>query len=72
MIFIIIGDLIGVPVIYEYARTDPDTRNPDTYRTDISYEQIAIDPDNYQSENIVISGTVIQLLEDKSTTIRYE
>lgn len=39
-----------------------------TYRTDVTFENLARTPDNFQNEKIVLSGEVIQVMEDASET----
>ena len=42
--------------------------DPSTYRSDVNYDNLARTPDDFLSEKIVLSGKVIQVMEDDSTT----
>lgn len=44
---------------------DYDNVNPADYDTDITYDDIARNPDDHEGEKVTLSGTIIQVLEDE-------
>ncbi|MGM8141500.1 hypothetical protein [Enterococcus italicus] len=42
--------------------------NPDTYRTGITYDQLARTPDDYMFKKVAFSGEIIQVIEDDDST----
>lgn len=47
---------------------EAELKDPDTYKTDITYDQIARTPDDYLLEKVKFSGKVIQVMEGDDTT----
>lgn len=43
-------------------------KDPSTYKSDITYEQIARTPDDYYFEKVKFSGKVVQVMEGEETT----
>lgn len=43
-------------------------KDPNTYNTGISYEQVARTPDDYKGQKIQFTGKVVQVMEDDSET----
>lgn len=47
---------------------EAEEKDPASYRTDITYDQLARTPDDYFFEKITLSGKVVQVIEGDSTT----
>ncbi|MDG9733443.1 hypothetical protein ACODRO_03240 [Leuconostoc pseudomesenteroides] len=43
-------------------------KDPNSYKTGITYEQVARTPDDYEGKKVQFTGKVIQVIEDKSET----
>ncbi|MCT3115093.1 hypothetical protein [Leuconostoc lactis] len=43
-------------------------KDPNSYKTGITYEQVARTPDDYEGEKVQFTGKVIQVIEDPSET----
>lgn len=55
----------------EQAKLEAEKKDPATYRTDVSYENIARNPDDYLLEKLSFSGEIIQVIEgDDSSQYR--
>lgn len=50
------------------AKTKEELKDPSTYKTDITYDQVARTPDDYMLEKVMFSGKVVQVMEGDSTT----
>ncbi|QQE97566.1 hypothetical protein [Leuconostoc citreum] len=47
--------------------SDDSDKDPDSYKTGITYDQIARTPDDYTSKKVQYTGKVIQVIEDDDT-----
>lgn len=50
------------------AEAEAKLNNPENYRTDITYDQLAQTPDAYYSEMIAMSGRVIQVMQGEGSS----
>lgn len=70
-----LGEKLEVHVLNNYYEDNIDTEedeneNIDTadYNTDITYDDLARNPDDNEGENVTLSGTIIQVLEGTSSS----
>lgn len=52
---------------FSSSNTDED-KNPNSYKTGITYEQIARTPDEFESKKLQFTGKVLQVMEDDDDT----
>lgn len=50
------------------AEAEEKLKDPANYRTDITYDQLALAPDDYNSEMIALSGRVIQVMQGEESS----
>src|SRR5699024_9936838 len=48
----------------EVKEEEKEDEDPSTYETDITYDNLARDPDKYEDEKVKFSGRIIQVMED--------
>lgn len=49
------------------AKAEAELNDPSTYKSDVTYEQIARTPDDYLLEKVKFSGKVVQVMEGEDT-----
>lgn len=49
------------------AQAEAELKDPSTYKSDVTYEQIARTPDDYLLEKVKFSGKVVQVMEGEDT-----